>query len=502
MKKTLFILLSSMLLLVSCLPDKETVYLAVQQTEGGSWSIIDQDGNMVAENAYPANAVISNIGHGLYWVISGNRCRLYNVDNPDRPVIDEAFANATSFLQTEWATVSSGSDKPLRIIDRRGKTLVTLPQEISSCYRFSPDGYAVYRDDYLQEGLIDSDGNIIVPAPNVSVAGMSEGVTLVQKDYNDKNMRILDTQGRQVGDINTDQYKLVGHEFHEGKLIVCDANSDQPRFHLLDKQGERILTFDSNVAEIEVSAYYQDGYLVFIGANSQSGIIDSKGNIVLTPQYNALVNYGNGHFAALLNDRWGVIDAQGKVLVPFDYDCCHPTAIGDNFVLQKGNTYFLLKPDGTQLTSFQGMQAPIDPMLEFSSSQGDTSAGGPASDPDMADDPGMEEDAEDYGTSGLMASLPVGTTVYTGDMGGYPILFTITNNPATGELTALYKNVNYGTSMKMTGESLPADDGAISFFGEENGRQWCFDLDGDADNITGTASGSNNYQFKVTLKRK
>ena len=56
-----------------------------------------------------------------------------------------------------------------------------------------------------------------------------------------------------------------------------------------------------------------------------------------------------------------------------------------------------------------------------------------------------------------------------GDMGGYPIEFTITNKPDKGELSALYKNVNYGTTMKMIGESLPAQGGEISFFGEENG---------------------------------
>ena len=496
MKKTLITLLSSTLLLVNCLPNKETVYLPVQQTEGGGWSIIDQDGNMIAENAYPADAVISSISDGVYWVYSGNRYRLYSVERPDQPVIKKAFASATSFFQTDWATVSSKSGKTLRIIDRRGKTQATLPQDISSCYRFSSDGYAVYRNEYLQEGLIDHKGNIIVPAPNASIVGLSEGVTLMQKDYNDKSIYILDTQGHQVGDINTNQYQLINHEFHEGKLIVCDANSDQPRFHLLDKQGKRVLTFDSNVTEMESTAHYQDGYLVFIGANSLSGIVDGKGNIVLTPQYNALINYGKGHFAALLYDRWGVIDAQGEILIPFDYDCCHPTAIGSSFILQKGYTYFLFSSDGSQLTSFLGMQETSDPLLDFSSSQGDTSAEG------QDNDPSIEDDMEGYGTYGLITALPTGTTVYTGDMGGYPIEFTITNKPEAGELSALYKNVNYGTTMKMIGESLPADDGAISFTGEENGRQWCFDLDGDADNITGTASGSNNYQFKVKLKRK
>lgn len=56
--------------------------------------------------------------------------------------------------------------------------------------------------------------------------------------------------------------------------------------------------------------------------------------------------------------------------------------------------------------------------------------------------------------------------------------------------------------MKMMGESLPAQGGEIFFYGEENGRQWNFELDGDADNITDTAYGSNNYQFNVKLKRK
>ena len=125
----------------------------------------------------------------------------------------------------------------------------------------------------------------------------------------------------------------------------------------------------------------------------------------------------------------------------------------------------------------------------------------------LPEDDGSEPEPEDdiindYGQIGLLGALPKGTTVYTGDMGGYPIEFTITKKPETGELSALYKNVNYGTTMKMVGESLPAQGGEISFFGEENGRQWSFDLDGDADNITGTASGSNNYQFNVKLKRK
>ena len=47
---------------------------------------------------------------------------------------------------------------------------------------------------------------------------------------------------------------------------------------------------------------------------------------------------------------------------------------------------------------------------------------------------------------------------------------------------------------------LQKDDGYGNIRWE--GTQWNFELDGDADNISGTASGSNNYKFKVKLKRK
>ena len=123
------------------------------------------------------------------------------------------------------------------------------------------------------------------------------------------------------------------------------------------------------------------------------------------------------------------------------------------------------------------------------------------------DDPvyedGLEEDDqfEGIGEVGLMASLPEGTTVYTGDMGGFPIEMTIINNSKTGVLKAIYKNIKYGTTLQLTGESLPAMDGDINFFGNDNGNSLSFDLSGTADHITGMGYSGNN-ELTVTLHKK
>lgn len=118
-------------------------------------------------------------------------------------------------------------------------------------------------------------------------------------------------------------------------------------------------------------------------------------------------------------------------------------------------------------------------------------------------DDGYDEDDqfEGVGEVGLMASLPEGTTVYRGDMGGFPIEMTIINNSRTGVLKAIYKNIKYGTTIQLSGESLPAMDGDINFFGDDNGNALSLDLSGTADHIIGMGY-SGDTELKVSLKRK
>ena len=105
------------------------------------------------------------------------------------------------------------------------------------------------------------------------------------------------------------------------------------------------------------------------------------------------------------------------------------------------------------------------------------------------------------GEEGLYGCLPEGTTEFEGDMEGYPIEFSITKNADMGNITAVYNNVKYGTTMNLTGESLPADGGDISFFGKDGNTDWTFTLSGDCENVTGTAQ-SGDTELDITLHKK
>lgn len=117
----------------------------------------------------------------------------------------------------------------------------------------------------------------------------------------------------------------------------------------------------------------------------------------------------------------------------------------------------------------------------------------------------IEEDEDDQfegvGEEGLYGCLPEGTTEFEGDMEGYPIEFSITKSADMGNITAIYKNVKYGTTMNLTGESLPADGGNISFFGKDGNTDWIFTLSGDCENVTGTAQ-SGDTELDITLHKK
>ena len=112
-------------------------------------------------------------------------------------------------------------------------------------------------------------------------------------------------------------------------------------------------------------------------------------------------------------------------------------------------------------------------------------------------DEGMEYDGPD----GLLASLPIGKTYYSGNMGGFSVEFIIIINDKSGSLKAIYKNVRYHTTINLEGESLPAMGGDISFLGRDNkNNNWSFELSGDVNHIKGTAYGDNK-QFAINLNK-
>lgn len=322
-------------------------YLPVQMSKGESWSIIDKDGKEVVKEEYPAEARLSLIYDGAYWVYSNDKCQLYNIDNPKKAVIDEEFAAATDFKA--GVAVVGSPNQPIRIIDAKGKIVAQLGKDIKRCYAFSRDGYAVIRNTNDKEGLIDTKGNIVIAPTYNELFEPNDGLVLAKKGDDDKKMLILNIKGEKQGEINLEKYELLNRHFSEGKLAVRNADDvDAPTIILNDK-GEKLFEI-KKAKERYYSAVYLGGYLTF--SNGETiGVADENGEVVIRPKYKHMLNLSNGSFAASKDDKWGIIDANDEVIIDFDYND-FAFLMGDNYVLKDGSSWALVGKDGKELTSF------------------------------------------------------------------------------------------------------------------------------------------------------
>lgn len=345
-------------------------YLPVQMSKGDSWSIIDKNGKEVVKEEYPADARLSRIYEGTYWVYSNEKYQLYNINNPKKPIIDEEFTTVTDFHS--GVAVVGNPNQQIRIINTDGKIVATLGKDIRLCYAFDDEGYANIINTDDKHGLIDTKGNIVITPTYACLYTPSDGLTLARKESGDKKVLILDMKGNKQGEINTDKYRLLGDGFREGKIAVRDADDMNAHTVILDNTGKKLFDIKKSKEGYGCTIEYRGGYMSFSNDYTY-GVVDDKGEIVIRPKYKNMVNLYNGYFAVLKEEKWGIVNANDETVIDFDYDVVGGT-MGDNFIMQDGSSYSLIDKNGKELTSFATVDIHADRYVEYVDVTGLTNA--------------------------------------------------------------------------------------------------------------------------------
>lgn len=354
--------------LVFCSCDKKKSeydfdYLAVQMSQGDSWSIIDKDGKEIVKEEYPADSKVSPIFHDVYWVKSDGKYQLFNVKDPKKPVIDEDFTSVTLFRSGVAAV--SNPNQQIRIIDTEGKTVATLGKDVKTCSYISDEGYATFSNQDHKWGVIDSRGNVIIKPEYASIISVSDRIALVQRDNSDKTYLILNMKGEKQGEINMDKYELMNSGFHEGKIVVKNTGDDDGPYIILDKTGKKLFDIKKSKAKSWADIYYGE-YIVFENGDFKAGVANDKGEVLIRSKYDQLFNRGDGLFYAKKGDKWGVIDVEDNTIIDFDYDDISPRMkLGDNFLMRDGNTFSLINKEGKEIVSFDSFGWEEDYQVEY-----------------------------------------------------------------------------------------------------------------------------------------
>lgn len=102
-----------------------------------------------------------------------------------------------------------------------------------------------------------------------------------------------------------------------------------------------------------------NGQLFEITINDKDGYIDSAGNIVIEPKYDALKSYGEGLIAFIEDKKWGFIDLNGDVVIKPQFQMCSSFSEGHAAAMDMNNKYGLIDKKGEWV---------IQPMYDWVSS--------------------------------------------------------------------------------------------------------------------------------------
>ncbi|MCL1863707.1 MAG: WG repeat-containing protein [Defluviitaleaceae bacterium] len=161
------------------------------------------------------------------------------------------------------------------------------------------DGLERWDSNYL--GLIDTEGNVILPFEFDMINSFSEGLATVG-----------------IGEaINIDEYGWFGD------LIYT--------FGVIDKSGNFVIP----MGEFDSIGVFRDG-IAIARRDGQTGAINRYGNVVIPFEYSWIRDFTNGLSVAQKDGKSAVIDSAGNVLIPFGmFD--HITTISNDRILVTQN---------------------------------------------------------------------------------------------------------------------------------------------------------------------
>jgi len=294
------------------------------------WGFVDRMGQVVIDFQYKA---VGAFADGVAWVQTDNGVGY--IDSGGLEQIASSYEKASDFYRGVARVRVDGS---WGLIDRNGQFLVH--PKFNAIQPFHPEAaVAIVRYGRLGEkyGLIRLDGTMLTRTPYHLIEPFSEGLAVVK----DKDKYgYIDLAGNMVIPARYSQ----AEPFSEGRAAVY-LNGD---CGYIDREGNKRSEFTFSRCNP-----FADGRAVVYRGLKRAGLLDTNGELVLTPSVDRMLTFSEGrglvrdgqyrfyfiteqadihhgfyekasefaHGVAVvrLNNKWGVINRKGIALIPPKY---------------------------------------------------------------------------------------------------------------------------------------------------------------------------------------
>lgn len=213
-----------------------------------------------------------------------------------------------------WLRVRLGVENPRNIdewygyIDKKGELVISFDYEVA--YDFS-DGLACVSRSW-NSGYIDKKGNVVIPIKERKDRGnFSEGLATIRLE-NNKYCYINKQDEIVINDIEG-----KAEIFHNG---IAPVSIDGEAFYAIDKTGKKVF-LNKPYKFYE----YIDKYFFVRNENRKYGVLDMQGNIIIPFNYDG-IGYSEGGFMVYEKSAkgWKYINTKGESLFSGMFDEARP----------------------------------------------------------------------------------------------------------------------------------------------------------------------------------
>lgn len=356
---------------------------------GDEWIYITQEGEALTPDSY---TVAYPFHEGLACVCKEGKYGF--IDTEGRTVIDFLYDRATPFVEGAAYFCKDGS---YGFMDRTGTPLFYLDCDSVSHFqeglaRISVDG---------SYGYIDREGEIIIPPVYDYGSNFQDGYAQIRKDNKEG---IIDRTGRALVACEYVEIERRGDCFigeKNGKYYIFDSQGNA----LLEEPCDEVSGYDEiflRYADTGKQGFIHEGKVVFLdpayslgvilhdrelviaGQDGYQGVISFRGEVKIPFCYNSLTYdeeagvfivsneerdkliaaddfsqpavcsyrsigpFVNGRAAVSMEGKYGIIDTQGNLILPLEYDEIHLLGNGA-YWFKKDEASYLFDAAGTLL---------------------------------------------------------------------------------------------------------------------------------------------------------
>ena len=265
---------------------KEYKYFVVKEND--KYGVINTNGEKIVKTEYD-NVKIPNPEKPVFICYKDNNTKVFNEKGEE--------------IYTEYKNI-----EPLRLKD--------IASDLT--YEKTTLKYA----DNNKFGIISIDGKKITDAiyEDIDTLQFKEGELLVKQNgkYGVINIKGVTIVNPIYDEINSDKYYEEQLEYKKSGYIVKKTTDEGYRYGYVDYKGKQIIDTKYNDLYRITDINNENVYLI-CAQNGQYGLLRNKKKIINNEYQSLTYNDSNNTITALKGKRYGVINIDGKVIVPFEY---------------------------------------------------------------------------------------------------------------------------------------------------------------------------------------